>query len=151
MRERKLVLEGSFCNMNLGVDGPKTWAEAVKLGEQFCPRAAECRKKGLGKHGCIMITGLEVARNTLRYGTTVAAEMADFRNSHFRPAKGWFYSNDRKSIKVIPKGRAPTAFIERFAHIALDDRNASTQEKLRTEVGSRFEDVVAYAMTRERG
>jgi len=149
MRERRLVLEGLFCNINLRADGPKTYTEAARLGDQPCPHAAECSKNGLGDHGCIMITGLEIARNVLRDHTTVVTEMADFRHEHWEPSAGWFYSQDGKSLETIPEGEASTALIERFAHISLDDEHASTKEDLRTEVGPRFEDVVAYAMTRD--
>lgn len=150
MREKRLVLEGSFCNMNLYADGPKTYVEAAKLGEQLCPRAAECREHGLGKdHQCIMMTGLEVARNTLRLRTTVEAEMVDFRNSHSRPAKGWLYSCDRKIIELVPEGSVSAVLIERIAHVAMDDEHASTRENLRIKVGSRFENVIAHAMTPE--
>lgn len=148
MRERRLVLEGSFCNMNLYADGPKTYEEANRLGYQLCPRANICKKDGLGNHGCVMITGLEVARHTLRGRSTMTEEMIDFKRGHFKPSEGWIVSLDRKSIHIVPEGRGTTSLIERFAHIALDDNHPSTKEELRA-VGPDFEDVIAHASTRE--
>lgn len=151
MRKRRLVLEGSFCDMNLYADGPQTVAEAKTLGPQPCPRLNQCKDGGLGAAGlqCVMATGLEVARFALRGGTSVARQMTDYRQGHFVPKEGWVFSHDRKRFEIVPEGRASSALVEQFAHIALNDSDPSTDEKKRREVGSSFQDVVAYATTKE--
>jgi hypothetical protein len=146
MREKRLVLEGSVCNCNLRGDGPKTYAEAARIGEVLCPRARLCLSKGLGDYACIMKFGQEVARNVLKEHSTVEAEMAEFRRDPYRPSAGWLYSQDGHRMETVPNGHASAALIERFAHIVLDDDHASTSEDLRLGVGPRFEDVVAHAM-----
>lgn len=147
MRERKLITYGSFCDTNLYQDGAQTVAEAKEKGRDLCPNYEKCKAGFLETHACIMIYGLQVARESLKSGS-VAAEMRKFRRSHFVPRDGWVYSLDRKEFTVLPGGEQTNLLVEQFAHVTLGDAKLPLSDQAdnpRIRVGDRFEDVVAYA------
>src|SRR3989344_1123658 len=79
-KERQFILDGSPCEDNFYQDGPETVAEARKVGRQRCPYFSKCAG-GLLRNGyqCAMYFGVEIARNALKGGHSVAIEMLDFR------------------------------------------------------------------------
>ncbi len=151
MRERELVLQGSFCDTNLYQGGPKTTAEAIQRGRSFCPHRGECERGYLEDHSCAMRFSMEVVRNSIKLGTSIATEMQNFRRGHTRQPKGWVYSLDRKEFKEIPESEQAMLLVEQFTHILLDDGEigAITDQSAnpRVTVGERFEDVFAHALT----
>ena len=147
MREKRLVVDGSFCDTNLYPDGVQTVAEAKKKGRDFCPHYKECQGGFLDTHACVMLYGIEVAKESLKSGS-VAVEMREFRREHFVPREGWVYSLDRKEFKIVPDGEQANLLVEQFAHVALGDAKLPLSDQAdnpRVTVGDRFEDVVAHA------
>ena len=146
MREKRLVLEGSPCDTNLYPDGPKTVTEAKTAGPVHCPHRHKCEKELTGDTGldCIMLRGLEVAKNALKEAHSIDKEMRDFGKffeSH-HPPKGFVYSANRKEFEIIKDRREIIAKIREFAKTVFD-------EGQKQDVGDGFEDVVAHAMTPE--
>jgi len=150
-RERRLVSEGSFCDVNLYLDGPMTVEEVKKAGPSLCPHVEKCRQTGFlhpqTGHQCAMNFGLQVAQNALKEGHSIGREMVDFKRAGIIPREGWIFSSDRVHFETAPScTRAYLGLIEKFAYIAL---GLEPPEKLATMVGEDFDDVVRYATTPE--
>ena len=153
MREKRLVLDGSFCNTNFYADGPQTYTKARELGHQLCPHFQICNNGGLNPRTgfqCVMTFGLEVAKHMIKNPrNTIVLEIEDFRRANLHPKKGWVVSEDRKEFRIIPDGEKVFELIEHFAHIALSDSDPTEHRDPRLDVGDDFASVVAFATTRE--
>ena len=152
MRERKLVLDGSPCDMNLYSGGPKTVAEAKRIEPSVCPYYEKRCKRELSGHGgldCIMLRALQVAQSALKEGHSVDEEMKDFGEffKSYTIAKGFVYSADRKEFQIITDRQEILQKICEFAKIILDEDQK--HEDSEPKVGDSFEDVLAYATTKE--
>ncbi|MFH1671535.1 MAG: hypothetical protein ABH889_02050 [Candidatus Portnoybacteria bacterium] len=143
MREKELVLNGSPCDINLYKDGPRTVAEARKVGRLSCPNLEKCQKGELDAkkgYGCIMMRGLQVAQNALKEKHNIDTEMQDFGRflESYRPPKGFIYSSDRKIFRLITERHEASVKIREFAMTIIGVPDV---------IGGDFNDVVAYAMT----
>ncbi len=153
VREKHLVLNGSFCDCNFYADGPQTYAEAGKLGRQLCPHFQTCNNGGLNPitgFQCVMLFGIQVAQHLLKnLRTNITLEMEDFRRAEVHPPKGWVVSDDRREFRIIPDGEEAIKFVEKFAHVALNDGDPTEHKDPRLAIGDDFASVVRYAATPE--
>lgn len=146
-RERRFILNGSPCDTNFYPDGPRTVAEAERLGRSPCPKFKECSSGKMTDYLCAIKFGVEVAANATREGKSVHAEASgDFAEflKDTNPPKGFIWSSDRKEFTVIKDKRDALEKIEGFAAQVVDgvQKTPSTQT-----VGPNFENVIAYATT----
>ena len=127
-------------------------AEAGKLGRQMCPHFQKCNSGEMSNETgfqCAMMFGLQVAQYVLKNRTTIAKEMGDFRRAGLHPPKGWVVSDDRKEFRTIPDGEEAIKFVEKFAHVALNDSDPTEHRDPRLEIGDDFASVVRYSATPE--
>jgi hypothetical protein len=145
-RDAALILEGSFCDVNLYANGPMTVEEAKKIGPSPCPNFEKCRQEGFldsrAGHQCAMCMGLRVAQHVLKTGNSVGKEIINFEKERILPPKGWIFSSDRVHFEIASScGRACLGLVEKFAYIAL---GLEPPEKFVSTVGPDFQDVICY-------
>lgn len=90
IRERKLVMDGTVCEDAHSYQDPevKTASDARARGKERCPIFNACMfRDELDKRRviCAARVGQEVARNTMRNGTSVESEMKTFRAEAHSP------------------------------------------------------------------
>src|SRR4051812_28785990 len=67
--DSEFVRRASPCNSNMFPDGPRTWKDAVKAGEQPCPHLKKCQSGFLDTHQCTMAWGSRVAQEAMKSGS----------------------------------------------------------------------------------
>lgn len=115
-REKKLIFQGSPCNVNYFDRGLLTVQQAMSKGDTYCPNLEECGKP-TNKIYCLLRSGLEVAQYVSR-GSTLEKEMQEFSGADFLESE-CRTSLDGKNFVII-KGKAKVLdAVERFARTVL--------------------------------
>ncbi len=156
--ERKLIFDGSPCDVNFYEGGPTTCEQARELGreDQICPWFGRCEKElhQTTGHMCTMKMGVEVARNTLNERWGVDREMEDFqtflRQDVLAP-KGFVYSPDRVNFELLTDRATAIERIRAFAKKLLGEPEGGLQPTTAGKVGSSFGALVSSATDPEDG
>lgn len=112
-REAEFILDGSPCDTNFHADGPRTVAEARRIGKSPCPHLAKCNSGGLNTNtgfGCTLMYGRDIAAYATKEGGTVHDEahgdFLDFFETSLNPPRGFVWSPDRKTFVLVKKSEA---------------------------------------------
>lgn len=105
-KERRFIIEGFPCEVNLYPDGPRTFAEAEE-NPQPCPWLKRCCE-GLLTQGyqCVMSFGKQIAVSALENGVSVATEIKDFldyppEDLAVKACNGMIWSPDRMTFEIL--------------------------------------------------
>jgi len=110
-RERRLILDGSPCDVNFYSGGSRT-VVAAKEQPSKCPHLDKCRANLNCDTSwmCVMQLAVEVAQNAIKEGKSVHNEVfGDFReffDKECNPPKGFVHSDDRQVFVNIAKSEA---------------------------------------------
>ncbi len=152
MKNHLFILEASPCDINLYPDGPKSLSEAKQLGRQLCPFSEKCGKKLnlITGFQCVMYFGTQVAQHCINNRHSIETEMKDFKKEFlsFIAHRGFVYSPDRKEFTIITDRKEAFEKIKEFAKMVLESTDIF-QKNPRFQVGPKFKDVLAHAITKE--
>jgi hypothetical protein len=138
MREKRLIIDGEPCDMNLYPDGPQTEADAIVVGGSLCPHLAKCQQDGYFEtHQCVMLMATKAAREVVKGAGSFYSEMQQFCSQAPRQVK-WIWSADRRQFRYLEGFDQVVEKVEQFAKQLLAGQ---------IPVGSSFEDVIAHATT----
>ncbi|NIM47498.1 MAG: hypothetical protein GTN40_05085 [Candidatus Aenigmarchaeota archaeon] len=124
MREQRLILEGSPCSMDFFDRSIKTVSDSLSRGPRLCPKFTNCNSGALGpgKLQCVMLTGLEVARYSLKESVSVSQEIKDFRKkAKLKPpgVKGYM-DTSKNDFKILTDWNEICNAVFEFARVILD-------------------------------